>query len=149
MMPHLGVLSTVYSEAAWSIFDKDCLIRLGTVIAASGLAKEGDHVMDFTIAMPDGRGIREEMKFGEIKRITLQEGEEAEILISPRKGFDVGAGSGHHLETKVSGGLVGLIIDARGRPLILPEDKQVRQRKLMEWITALELYPEDMIKELL
>jgi uncharacterized protein (TIGR01319 family) len=149
MMPHLGVLSTVYTEAAWSIFDKDCLIRLGTVIAAAGLAKEGDHVMDVTIEMPDGSSIEEEMKFGEIKRIPLPEGEEAEIVISPHRGFDVGAGPGHHLDTKVSGGVVGLIIDARGRPLILPEDEQVRHEKLLEWIRSLDLYPEDRMKELL
>ncbi|HDJ22207.1 MAG TPA: methylaspartate mutase, partial [Candidatus Bathyarchaeota archaeon] len=54
MMPHLGVLSTVYRDAAWSIFDKDCLVRLGTCVAASGLTKPGDHVMDLTIEMPNG-----------------------------------------------------------------------------------------------
>ncbi len=36
MMPHLGVLSTAFPDIAWNVFDKDCLVRLGTVIAPSG-----------------------------------------------------------------------------------------------------------------
>jgi uncharacterized protein (TIGR01319 family) len=36
MMPHLGLLATVYEEAAQQIFEKDCLVRLGTVIAPAG-----------------------------------------------------------------------------------------------------------------
>jgi len=54
MMPHLGVLSTVYPEATWQIFDKDCLVRLGTVIAPIGTAKKGEVVMDVKLEMPDG-----------------------------------------------------------------------------------------------
>ncbi|TRO47001.1 methylaspartate mutase, partial [Candidatus Bathyarchaeota archaeon] len=33
MMPHLGVVSTVHRDAAWQIFDLDCLVRLGTIVA--------------------------------------------------------------------------------------------------------------------
>ncbi|MGB2989555.1 MAG: glutamate mutase L, partial [Candidatus Zixiibacteriota bacterium] len=33
MMPQLGVLSTVHAKAATQVFDKDCLIHLGTCIA--------------------------------------------------------------------------------------------------------------------
>ena len=46
MMPHLGVLSTVYPEIAWQIFDKDCLVRLGTVIAPIGRTGVGEPVMN-------------------------------------------------------------------------------------------------------
>jgi hypothetical protein len=38
MMPQLGVLSTVLPEAATQVFDRDCLIRLGTVVAPGGTA---------------------------------------------------------------------------------------------------------------
>ena len=33
MMPQLGVLSSIHPEAAVEVFNKDCLIRLGTCIA--------------------------------------------------------------------------------------------------------------------
>jgi hypothetical protein len=67
-MPHLGVLSTVYREAAWNIFEKDCLIPVGTVIAPVGSAKPGEHVMDVKLELSDGQTINEGMNFGEIKQ---------------------------------------------------------------------------------
>ncbi|MCX7933735.1 MAG: glutamate mutase L, partial [Planctomycetota bacterium] len=36
MMPHLGVLSTVHPAAAAEVFEKDCLIPLGTALAPAG-----------------------------------------------------------------------------------------------------------------
>ena len=33
MMPQLGILATVHPKAAMHVFDKDCLVKLGTTIA--------------------------------------------------------------------------------------------------------------------
>jgi hypothetical protein len=38
-------------------------------------------------------------------------------------------------------GNVGLIFDARGRPLRLPEDRAACRVQMTKWIKALELYP--------
>ena len=38
MMPHLGVLSTIHPAAATEVFEKDCLVRLGTCVAPVGQA---------------------------------------------------------------------------------------------------------------
>jgi hypothetical protein len=147
MMPHLGVLSTVYPDAAWSIFDKDCLVRLGTVIAPVGERRMGERAVDVTLEMPDGTTLQESLKLGEVKRIKLPEREEAKAQIRPHGGLDVGEGGGRTLETTVHGGVAGVVIDARGRPLVLPEDPQERKEKLIEWIRALELYPLDIFGE--
>lgn len=148
MMPHLGVLSTVYREAAWNIFDKDCLVRLGTVIAPTGTTGLGEPVMTVELEMPDGQTVKEEMKFGEIKRIDLAERQEAKALITPKKGFDVGDGPGHKVESTIMGGVTGILLDARGRPLHLPEEEGARKEMLLKWFRALDLYPEDKLKEL-
>ena len=71
MMPHLGVVSTVYRDAAWSIFDKDCLVRLGTTIAASGQTRFEERVMDLTIEMPNGETVEEKMNLGDLKLVPL------------------------------------------------------------------------------
>jgi hypothetical protein len=34
----------------------------------------------------------------------------------------------------VLGGLVGLIIDARGRPLVLPSDPTKRRERVQQWL---------------
>lgn len=148
MMPHLGVLSTVYAEAAWQIFDKDCLVRLGTVIAPRGLGKEGDNVMTVELETPSGKEVKEGVKFGEIKYINLGEKQEAEAVITPHGRFDVGDGGGHSVEKTVIGGKVGVVLDGRGRPLQLPERKDVRKDLLLSWFSALDLYPRNL-KELM
>lgn len=148
MMPHLGILSTVHKDAAWEIFVNDCLVRLGTVIAPKGLAKPGDEVLTVTLEMPDGSTREERLRFGELKRIQLGEKEKAKALIDVTKFFDAGLGLGHKLDTTVEGGVVGVVIDARGRPLKLPEDNETRKAKIAEWFRVLESYPESFLKEL-
>lgn len=149
MMPHLGVLSTVYRDAAWSVFDKDCLVRLGTSIVPSGTGKLDEHVMDVELELPGGETVKETMNFGEIKLINLAEGEEANVHIEPVKQFDVGAGPGKERSTTVSGGVAGVLLDARGRPLYLPEEESKRKELLIRWFQSLELYPEESLKELI
>src|SRR5213592_448506 len=41
MAPQLGVLSTVHEAAATEVFERDCLIRLGAVLAPVGGARHG------------------------------------------------------------------------------------------------------------
>lgn len=148
MMPHLGVLSTVYREAAWNIFDKDCLVRLGTVIAPVGTGSFGDPVMSVELEMPEIGVLKEDLKFGEIKRIDLEEGQEAKVVVTPHKEYDVGGGLGREIEGTVMGGVVGIILDARGRPLQLPDEDGERKEMLLNWFDATELYPEEELKNL-
>ena len=134
MMPQLGILSTIMPEAASQVFNRDCLIKLGTSIAPMGLGKEGQPACQIeingeTIAIP----------FGSIRVIPLKAGEKAEMLITPAKGFDVGAGKGRPHTVEVEGGEVGVVIDARGRPLQIPSDDAQRLTKLKEWFAAFGL----------
>jgi len=39
----------------------------------------------------------------------------------------------------VQGGVVGVIVDARGRPLQLPAEPTTRLSRLQEWLRALNL----------
>jgi len=144
MMPHLGVLSTVHPKAAMEVFEKDCLLRIGTCIAPRGTIKNSDEqklIMSVKIEMPDNEIIEENMTNGTIKRIPLRTHEKATVEIKPTRGFDVGVGSGRELTIDVQGDVVGLILDARGRPLRLPEGDEERMQKLLEWFQALEAYP--------
>jgi uncharacterized protein (TIGR01319 family) len=148
MMPHLGVLSTVSQKAAWSIFDKDCLVRLGTVISAAGTGNPGEPVMTVELEIPDRHMIKDELKFGEIRRIPLAERQEAKAVITPQKKFDMGSGPGHKIERTIMGGVVGIVLDARGRPFHLPEEEGARKEMLMRWFDALNVYPKDELKKM-
>jgi uncharacterized protein (TIGR01319 family) len=148
MMPHLGVLSTVHADAAWNVFDKDCLVRLGTVIAPTGTGSKGTKVMDIEMEMPDGSTLSESVNFGEVKRIRLQEGEMVDAMIHPSRNFDVGMEKGHELRAEIMGGIGGVILDGRGRPMELPAEVGERLNSLRSWFKALDLYPEEMIERL-
>lgn len=142
MMPQLGVLAQVNKESAMQVFKRDCLINLGTCVAVLGTGSEGKACLSVTAIGHDGSRIQKEANFGQIIVIPLNDGEKAKLNLKPRSGFDVGAGSGKDLEAEVTGGVVGIIIDARGRPFQIPKDNSQRVSKLREWANSMDVYPE-------
>jgi hypothetical protein len=146
MMPHLGVISTVYPEAAWSVFDKDCLVRNGTVVAPRGTGALGEKVMDVELTMPGGEALRESIGFGDLKLLSLPERKTAEATIRPGKGFDVGAGTGKEVKCTVEGGVVGIVLDGRGRPLAMPESREDAKKMLLNWWDAMGLYQDGFME---
>lgn len=141
MMPQLGVLSTVHPQAAKEVFDKDCLIHLGTCIAPVGVEKEGREILKYKFILPDGRSEAGVLKYGEMKMIPLSAGETAQAHLEPERGMDLGQGKNKNLETTINGGVAGIILDGRGRSNFLPTDENIRVQKLKQWMLALDIYP--------
>lgn len=134
MMPHLGVLSEHFYDAARQVFEYDCIVQCGHCIAPVGTAKEGELVVSIR-----GEGVNVNVKYGEIQVIPCGRRETKELNIEPSKNFDVGFGKGKSGTAKLEGGTVGIIIDARGRPFQLPTDIPTRIKKLREWLAAFGL----------
>ncbi len=143
MMPHLGVLSTINEKAATEVFEKDCLIYLGPCISLANSGKYGAQCLDCVITYPDGKKVEESLLFGEIKVFELRKREKAEVEVTPARQFDMGEGKGQKITKEVTGGAVGLVIDARGRPLDLDGSKgKVQMDKVLsKWNTAFDAYP--------
>lgn len=117
MMPHLGVLASVHPQAAMEVFEKDCLIALGTAIAAKGTGRSGKPCFRYVIQREAGPQEQGEMFFGDLLIVPLGVDERAHVELFPARGFDLGNGPGKKVVSEVHGGTVGLILDARGRPL--------------------------------
>jgi len=141
MMPQLGVLTEVNMKAAIDVFLKDCLIHLGTCVAPAGTAKPGKDMLTYTIDLPSGR-VTGTLKMGELKLFPLPVGEKANAELEPARGFDVGLGKGVKNSCTLNGGVVGIVLDGRGRPFILPATQAERVAKLKEWMIELNVYPE-------
>ena len=139
MMPHLGVLSTVNEKAAIEVFQKDCLIPLGTCVAPAGTGKQGEECFRYRISSTGGTEVEDSISFGEVRRYPLEG--EALLEASPSRGFDLGAGRGKKIEGRIEGGVVGMILDGRGRPLTLAEDQKERLLRISQWAQTVELYP--------
>ena len=139
MMPHLGVLAEVHPEAALAVFERDCLIRLGTCVAPVGRGERGQPCLDYAVSQ-GGQTHTGTLACGEVLRLPLPPGTSAPARFTPRRGFNLGAGPGQPVERSVQGGTVGLILDARGRPLELPADRTDCRRTVTDWVDRLALY---------
>lgn len=137
MMPQLGVLSVVDApgceQAAMEVFDKDCLIHLAISICPVGKIKEGKNVVKITADLPDGTKLNEWITANKVLRYDFPYDDEVKFVIEPARGFDVGAGKGKTITKKLKGGVVGLIIDTRGRPFKFSKDLKDRVKMLSEW----------------
>ncbi|MBD3284927.1 methylaspartate mutase [candidate division WOR-3 bacterium] len=142
MMPHLGVLTEVNEEAAQEVFEKDCLIPICTSIAPVGEGKLGADCLKVVFKPEKGSKRELSLKFGDIASLPLGTDETAKVELYPERGFNIGADQGKSMETEIKGGLVGVIIDCRGRPLILPEDNSKRIKLLNTWAKSVDMYPE-------
>ena len=141
MMPQLGVLAQVNAEAATQVFERDCLIHLGTCVTPIGIGKAGDTCLSIEINYTDKPIITEDIPFGDLRLYPLEIGEKASLKLQPSRRFDLGAGHGTPVETEATGGVVGLVIDTRGRPLEIPSDSKQRVAQLTKWQDALGIYP--------
>lgn len=150
MMPQLGVLTEVQPQAATEVFEKDCLIHLGTCVAPSGTTKKPGPVLKYTIELPTGT-VSGTLEHLDMKRFELGVHENglpmtATATLEPERGFDVGAGKGNKVVKELHGGVVGIILDGRGRPFdlsTLSEDDRVKYLK--NWMTELNIYPTDKL----
>jgi uncharacterized protein (TIGR01319 family) len=133
MMPHLGVLSTVHPAAATEVFEKDCLVHLGTCIAPVGRAR-GGKLLELRYKREGGEWKHESLAAGELRVIELPDG--AQCVLEPARGVDVGGGPGEAVQRELRGGVVGLVLDGRGRPL------QVERAAAQRWSAAAGLYPD-------
>ena len=148
MMPQLGVLANIDKEnlgeearnAALEVFNKDCLIRLGTCISPIGNVKTGTTVLSVKLEFSDKTVIEKDIQKNELYRIKAEyEPIKAEII--PHKKMDIGSGTGEPINTTIYGGLVGIILDGRDRPISIPADPQERLSYLNDWSNALNEYP--------
>ncbi len=152
MMPQLGVLSTLHAQAATEVFNKDCLIHLGTCVAPTGVVKKGGEMMSYEIHLPDGK-VSGKINYGEMKLLKLGLGEDglpmkARAILEPARHLELGSGKGNKVEAELSGGVVGLILDGRGRPFVLPTDDKERIAALKRWMLELNIYSPEALENL-
>ena len=158
MMPHLGVLADIHPAAATQVFERDCLIHLGTCVAPGGKGKPGAPCLHVTGTLPDGSRVDETVNYGELRlldiatldpetNISIREYQpkECSLTFTPSKGFNLGAGSGKPVTKTVSDGVVGIMLDCRGRPIRYPEDPGERIAALLRWAAELKAYDMDVL----
>ena len=137
MMPQLGVLASIHEKAAIEVFNKDCLIRLGTCVSPLGKGELGSTILEYSFKI-DGKDIKGELKYGELILIKAD--------FSPYKAQftmegDFTLGSKKEYIGDIYGGEVGIILDGRGRPFNFKFDTKNRRRLINDWSLSMNEYP--------
>ena len=132
MMPQLGVLGEVFPDIATAVFEKDCLVELGTGVAPVGPGKAGRTVLTGRIGEDNV-----ELKYGELRLLPLPCGQKVQAELQPSRGLDLGAGPGRLWKGALYGGEVGILLDGRGRrPFGWAADEEQRLRQAERWAEA-------------
>src|SRR5512147_2980112 len=131
LLPLLGVAASRSSYLPVQVIESGAFIGLGTVVSVIASGNYGDQVLRARLSYSDGTETRAEVKFGGLEILPLPSGQSGRLSLQPARRADAGLGAGKSGVVPVTGGALGVVIDARGRPLQIPSDP-VRRRELMK-----------------
>lgn len=140
LISQLGAVATVAPVVAVQVNENDAVShRLGTCVIPFGDVKPGQLAVSVSVDYSNGRQQQVDVMGGTIEVIPLQMNEQALLSLFPAPGVDVGLGPGERARAaeEIDGGLVGLIIDARGRPFVLPSEETERHARLLQWAQSI------------
>ncbi|OGO34607.1 MAG: hypothetical protein A2W35_06360 [Chloroflexi bacterium RBG_16_57_11] len=134
----LGAAAAANPVLAVQVLESNSFLHLGTVIAPVGQAHAGSPILRLKMTYESGHEASLEVKKGTLEVVPLPAGQTARLQLQPLHRCDVGMGApGRGGTLRVSGGALGLIIDSRGRPLVLPEDLKRRKDLYRKWLWTL------------
>ncbi len=135
LIPALGLAALAQPLSATQAIENNGLLTLGTAIVPVGRARLGETILAVKISYEGGGDLEVEVAAGTLEVLPLSLGQKASLRLSPRRGINIGYGSGRGVKLPdVNGGMVGLIIDARGRPLSLPSNVEKRRQRIQQWL---------------
>jgi hypothetical protein len=118
---------------------------LATLVVPQGEIMVGAPVLELELTTAPGEVQHVEAIGGEIVRLELPRGKRGSLRIRPARGISIGENApGAEVqsdEAAIGGSMLGVIVDARPRPLTLPDEPVARARTLLEWMKALDALP--------
>jgi hypothetical protein len=138
----LGTLPDDEIREGIGLLAEDLLLPLGTAVVCRG-GEAGRVAMRGTVHRPGWPAAAPiEVRSGQLQVVPLACGQEAELTIEPGDGVTFGAGRrSPRIQALASGGAVGLILDARGIPIVLPRRGDDRRAMVASWRDALAREP--------
>jgi hypothetical protein len=135
----LGAAAAVAPLLTIQSLDSTNFLNLCTVISPVGHAPMGAPVLRIRLSVGENHEANLEVKNGSLEVIKLPAGQTGTLYLTPLHRFDVGlGGAGRGGSLKVIGGALGVVIDARGRPLRLSADPRRRREQHKKWLATLE-----------
>lgn len=138
-----GGVAKLEPDVAATLFERDVLQNapLATCVIPLGDGRAGKVALKAELIPLGGQSQEVSVRHGEIVRLPLEPGYKAQLKLKPSSGVRIG-GNAPGVEVvsdaaSINGSHLGIIIDARGRPLSLLKDAKKRNAQIWEWLTAL------------
>ncbi len=134
LLPGLGVAAEINPLLTVQVIETSTFLNLGTIIAPLGVARPGTIILRVRINREDGRSFTRDIKYGSLSVLPVDLGEKVSLHLRPLHRFDVGMGGpGKSGKVNAIGGALGIIIDARGRPLQFSLDQEKNRKRNETW----------------
>jgi hypothetical protein len=138
LLTALGAIAPINPMLVVQVLESNALLNLGTVIAPISQARYGTPILKARIEIEGGESTTVEVRQGNLLTLPIPNGQRARLHLQPLRPFQLDpSGRDHTRSFKITGGLLGAIIDARGRPIVLPNDAARRRDLLKRWTAAL------------
>lgn len=137
LLPLLGAAADLNQLLPVQALESGAFLNLGTTVSVVSAASHGAPVLRARLRYADRNEANIEVKRGALELLPLGAGETAKLTLQPLHRADVGFGPGRGQTITVHGGALGLVIDARGRPLQLPSDAVRRRELFKKWLWTL------------
>lgn len=134
VLPLLGKLGELEPVLPVQLLSSPAFENLGTVISVTGRLPQGHTALSVHVETSKGQHFSADIQQGTLRRLAIPAGEAAVLELVPHRSVEIGfGGRGRGGRLKVVGGTLGAVIDARGRPLQLPEKTEPRIDLLKKW----------------
>jgi hypothetical protein len=143
LLPVSGALAGLDADAAVTVVDRDLLRNtpLASVVTLLGEGRLNETAAEVELSVVGGSVERKVVRHGEILRLPLAQGRFGRLTLRPSGGVRIGsAAPGEAVSSEggdVAGSALGIVIDARGRPLTLAASGRQRRAQLWSWLVAL------------
>jgi uncharacterized protein (TIGR01319 family) len=137
LLPMLGVAAEQNNILPVQVLESGAFHNLGITVSVVSNVSYGTPVLQARLQYRDKNEARVEVKQGSLEALPLPPGQTARLSLQPLHRADVGFGTGRAQTITVNGGALGVVIDARGRPLQLPSDAVRRRDLFKKWLWTL------------
>jgi hypothetical protein len=134
LAPAFGGLAPMNVQAAADVVERDAFTTLGTVIAPVSSNREGQVDIHVQVKPAGSGAIDLEVPHGSLEIVPLTPGQKAALEVRAAPGVHLGSVGRSVFKADVEGGAIGLLIDARGRPIVFPSDPEKRREKIQQWL---------------
>ena len=134
----LGAAAAINPYLSVQVLESSAFLSLATVITPIARVRTGTPILRLKVIYESGDETSMDIKQGTLEALPIPMGEAARLRLQPLHRSDVGMGGpGRGGSVRVVGGILGVVIDARGRPTPLPKDATRRQDLYKKWLWTL------------